>query len=222
MPPGASDSGQAAKRLSIHPLVVRITHWINAVAIFAMIMSGWRIYNASPLFDFKFPSAITLGGWLGGALQWHFAAMWLLIISTIVYLCYGVASGHFRVNFFPISAASILDDLKSASRGRLAHRLGVYNAVQRTFYVGVIAAILATILSGLVVWKSTQFKALGLLMGGYEGARLVHFFGMTAIVAFIVVHLALVMIVPSTLPPMITGWARKRAASDAPASEEPT
>lgn len=213
MPNGASD---APRTVLIHPLAVRITHWINAIAIVVMIMSGWRIYNASPLFDFTFPRAITLGGWLGGALLWHFAAMWLLIINTIVYLSYGLASGHFLLSFFPISPASVIQDIKSALRGRLAHESGIYNSVQRLFYVGVIAAIFLTILSGLVVWKSTQFKALGLLMGGYEGGQLVHFFGMAAIVAFIVVHLALVLIVPSTLLPMITGSARKRPASDVP------
>ena len=55
-----------------------------------MVLSGWRIYNASPLFDFKFPAAWTLGGWLAGALQWHFAAMWLLAVNGLVYVAYGV------------------------------------------------------------------------------------------------------------------------------------
>lgn len=215
-----ADAPETSVTASIHPLVVRITHWINAVAIVVMVMSGWRIYNASPIFDFTFPRAITLGGWLGGALLWHFAAMWLLIINTIVYLSYGLASGHFRLSFFPISPASVIQDLKSALHGQLAHDVGVYNAVQRVAYIGVFAAIVLTILSGLVVWKSTQFKAIGLLMGGYEGARLVHFFGMCAIVAFVFVHLALVLIVPNTFLPMISGSARKHA--DAPALKEPT
>ena len=68
----------------VHPLIVRATHWINALVILIMILSGWRIYNASPIFDFKFPNGITLGGWLGGALQWHFAAMWLLVLNGFV------------------------------------------------------------------------------------------------------------------------------------------
>lgn len=218
----ASDNSPAVERVAIHPLIVRITHWINAVAIVIMVMSGWRIYDASPLFGFSFPPAITLGGWLAGALQWHFAAMWLLVVNTLVYLIYGVASGHFRNSFFPIAATSILRDLKYAVRGDLEHELGIYNSVQRAFYIGVIAAIVATILSGLVIWKSTQFQALGLLMGGYEGARLVHFFGMCAIVAFIAVHVTLVLIVPSTFLPMISGSARKHASADALAPEEPT
>jgi thiosulfate reductase cytochrome b subunit len=69
---------------AIHALWVRLTHWLSAVAILVMIASGWRIYDASPLFKFiYFPNALTLGGWLGGALLWHFAAMWLLAASFL-------------------------------------------------------------------------------------------------------------------------------------------
>ena len=82
----AADTVQTVR---IHPLIVRITHWVNAFAILIMVVSGWRIYNASPLFDFKFPTYLTLGGWLAGALQWHFAAMWLLAVNGLVYLAYG-------------------------------------------------------------------------------------------------------------------------------------
>ena len=213
MSSASSTVSPPTESVTIHPLAVRLTHWINAAAIIVMITSGWRIYDASPLFDFTFPKAITLGGWLGGALQWHFAAMWVLVINTIVYLAYGLASGHFRGSFLPIRPAAVVRDIKGALHGQLTHELGVYNAVQRSFYVGVIAAIIATILSGLAIWKPTQFKALGFFMGGYDGGRLVHFFGMTAIVAFIVVHLALVLIVPSTFLPMITGSARKQHVS---------
>jgi thiosulfate reductase cytochrome b subunit len=211
---------RAGDKVPIHPLAVRITHWINAVAIFIMVLSGWRIYNAAPLFNFTFPGAVTLGGWLGGALLWHFAAMWLLIINTIAYLTYGFAVGHFQKNFLPITAAAVLRDIKSALAGKLAHDLGTYNSVQRLSYAGVLSAVIATILSGLVIWKSTQFQLLGLFMGGYEGARLVHFFGMSAIVAFIVVHLSLVLIVPSTFVPMITGWARRHETQAADAGQE--
>ena len=56
-------------RLLVHPLVVRITHWINALAVVLMVMSGWQVYDASPIFPaLQFPPSITLGGWLGGAL----------------------------------------------------------------------------------------------------------------------------------------------------------
>ena len=86
-----------ANWVKVHPLVVRITHWINVLAVLMMVTSGWRIYNASPLFDFRFPTELTLGGWLAGALQWHFAAMWLLAINGLVYVVYGIVSGHEHV-----------------------------------------------------------------------------------------------------------------------------
>lgn len=82
----------------IQPAWVRVMHWTNAVAMILMIMSGWQIYNASPLFDFRFSHDITLGGWLGGALLWHFAAMWLLMVNGLAYLVTGIATGRFRKN----------------------------------------------------------------------------------------------------------------------------
>src|SRR3569623_267331 len=87
----------------ILPAWVRITHWINAIAMLVMIMSGWQIYNASPLFDFDFPRSITLGGWLAGALLWHFAAMWVLVINGLVYVALGLATGRFRRKLLPIT-----------------------------------------------------------------------------------------------------------------------
>jgi thiosulfate reductase cytochrome b subunit len=202
-----------ADRTPIHALFVRIFHWLNALGVVLMISSGWRIYNASPLFDFEFPASLTLGGWLGGALQWHFAAMWLLVMNFLVYLIVGLVTGHFRRRFFPLTPKTLAADFTKALRRKLPHSATTYNAVQKASYVGVLLAILITILSGTVVWKPVQAQTLGALMGGYEGARLVHFFGMTAISAFIVLHLALVLIVPSTLLPMIRGWARVKPAN---------
>jgi thiosulfate reductase cytochrome b subunit len=201
--------GAPQERVYVHALFVRVFHWVNAMGMILMIMSGWRIYNASPLFDFRFPNEITLGGWLAGALQWHFAAMWLLVINLLIYLIVGFASGHFRRRFTPVSPSSVLGDMTKALKGKLPHSDTTYNAVQKAAYIGILLAIVLTILSGSVVWKPVQLQELGLLMGGYEGARLVHFFGMVAICAFIVLHLTLVLLVPSTLIPMIIGWARK-------------
>jgi thiosulfate reductase cytochrome b subunit len=197
----------STERTPIHALFVRIFHWLNAIGIVLMIMSGWRIYNASPLFDFTFPASITLGGWLGGALQWHFAAMWLLVVNFSVYLIVGLFTGHFRRRFFPLTPKTLAMDFTAALKRKLPHSATTYNAVQKASYIGVLLAILITILSGTVVWKPVQAQALGALIGGYEGARLIHFLGMTAISAFIIMHLALVLIVPNTLLPMIRGWA---------------
>ncbi len=192
--------------VKIHPLVVRITHWVNAFAILIMVASGWRIYNASPLFGFRFPNDWTLGGWLAGALQWHFAALWLLVFNGLLYLAYGVISGHLRRKLFPLRPSAVFRDMADALRGRLAHDdLTVYNAAQRAAYLGAIAIITVLVVSGLVIWKPVQFQTLGLLMGDYEGARYVHFFAMAALVFFVLVHVLMVLLVPRTLPSMFTG-----------------
>lgn len=96
----AINAGVAPRK--IQPGWVRISHWLNALAALVMMLSGWRIYNASPVFPpFRFPGDITLGGWLGGALQWHFAAMWLLFFNGIFYLAMNLATGRFAHKFFP-------------------------------------------------------------------------------------------------------------------------
>ena len=190
----------------VHPVIVRITHWINAFAILIMVVSGWRIYNADPLFPFKFPADLTLGGWLAGALQWHFAAMWLLALNGLVYLVYGLISGHLWRKLTPLTPAAVLRDVRNALRGKLAHDdLSVYNAAQRAAYLVAIVLLVLLIVSGLVLWKPVQFHALGMLMGDYEGVRYVHFFAMAALVAFVIVHVAMVALVPRTFPSMFTG-----------------
>ena len=191
----------------IHPRWVRITHWINALAMFMMIGSGWQIYDASPLFDFlEFPSGLALGGWLAGALLWHFAAMWLLLINGIVYVTLGVATGRFRRKLLPIRPRAVLDDFVAALRGRLSHDdLPVYNSVQRLLYAGVLIAGVVIVLSGVSIWKPVQFKYVTALFGGYDTARYVHFFAMAAIVAFLTIHVALALIVPKSLRAIILG-----------------
>ena len=201
----------AGRTVKVHSLVVRITHWINVVAILVLVLSGWRIYNASPLFDFKFPAAWTLGGWLAGALQWHFAAMWLLVVNGLAYVAWGTVSGQFRGKLLPLAPGEALRDVGRALRGKLAHEdLRRYNAAQRAAYLGAIALGVLLLLSGLVIWKPVQFYTLGLVMGDYEGARLLHFFAMAALVFFVVVHVAMVLLVPRTLPTMFTGRVRIR------------
>lgn len=193
----------------IHPWPVRLTHWLNAFGMTCMFMSGWAIYNASPLFAFRFPIELTVGGWLGGALAWHFAVMWLLVINGLIYVLYGVISGHFKRDFWPITRAAVKRDLLDALRFRLLHQQGVYNAVQRLMYALVLAAGALIVVSGLAIWKPIQLQELVALFGGYDIARYVHFAAMAAIGAFVVVHLALVLLVPKTLPPMITGGAQR-------------
>ena len=199
-----------AQWVKVHPLVVRVTHWINAFAILIMVASGWRIYNASPLFGFRFPNDLTLGGWLAGALQWHFAALWLLVLNGIVYVGYGIFSGHFRRKLFPLTPRAVLNDMLAALRGKLAHDdLAVYNAAQRAAYLAIILCLAVLVLSGLAIWKPVQFQEIAWLMGGYEGARLVHFFAMALMVLIALVHIVMVILVPRTFPTIITGRARR-------------
>ena len=201
---------------AIHPLWVRITHWVNALAMVLMIASGWEIYNASPLFPFKFPQTITLGGWLAGALLWHFAAMWLLVVNGLVYVVLGVgpivrellglATGRFRRKLVPIRPGDLLADAKAALTGKLTHDdLSVYNAVQKLLYLGVILAGIVIVLSGIAIWKPVQLQELTALFGGYEAARYVHFLAMAAIAGFIVIHVVMAFVVPKSLRAMITG-----------------
>jgi len=202
----------APEVVKVHPLVVRIAHWINALAILVMITSGWKIYNASPIFDFAFPSEITLGGWLAGALQWHFAAMWLFVLNGLVYVAYGIVSGHFRRKLLPLSPLGVLRDVGAALRGRLSHGdLTVYNAAQRAAYLALIFLLIVLVLSGLVLWKPVQFYWYGQFIGDYEGAQLLHFFAMAGVFFIVVVHIVMVVLVPRTFPSMFTGRIRRSA-----------
>jgi thiosulfate reductase cytochrome b subunit len=198
-----------APRVVVHSLMVRITHWINAFAMVCMVMSGWAIYNASPIFPFRFPVWATVGGWLGGSIAWHFAAMWLLVGNGLVYLAHGLATRHLRRHLLPVRPREVLRDFMRALRFQLPHEVGSYNAVQRLLYVAVLLLGVLLVASGLSIWKPVQFWWLAALFGGFDFARRVHFVAMAGVVGFVVVHLALVMLVPRTLPSMITGRARQ-------------
>jgi thiosulfate reductase cytochrome b subunit len=193
----------------IHPWPVRVTHWLNALAIIMMIGSGWQIYDASPLFGFTFPHLITIGGWLGAAIAWHLACMWLLVINGLIYFGWSAASGHFA-KFFPVSPRAVWRDLTAALSFHLPHEMGVYNAVQKLLYLGVLLAGVVVVLSGLAIWKPVQLWFFCNLFGGYFTARYVHFFAMAAIAGFLFIHLLLVLMVPKVLPPMITGGRLER------------
>ena len=155
----------SASAQRIHPLAVRITHWINA------------------------------------------AAMWLLTANFAMYVGYGLMTGHIRRRLLPLHPREIWRDAMLALRFRLPHDTSHYNAVQRLLYVLAGCGIALAIASGLAIWKPVQLYPLTALLGGYEFARRVHFLAMAWIAGFIVVHLALVAIVPRTLPPMLTGHA---------------
>ncbi|WP_454727432.1 MULTISPECIES: cytochrome b/b6 domain-containing protein [Cupriavidus] len=198
-------SGMAPR--TILPAWVRLSHWLNALAALVMMLSGWRIYNASPVFaGFRFPGDLTLGGWLGGALQWHFAAMWLLFFNGLFYLAMNAATGRFARQFFPLAPRAVLGDLAAALRGRLSHAdPGRYNAVQKLAYLVAMLVLLVLVLSGIAIWKPVQFPLLREMMGGYDFARVVHFCAMSLLAAFVVLHVAMVALVPRSLLTMVRG-----------------
>jgi thiosulfate reductase cytochrome b subunit len=191
----------------LHPLALRIMHWMNALSMILMIASGWEIYDDEVIFGWlHIPHGITLGGGAEGALQWHFAAMWLLMINGLCYLAYGFATGRFRRKLLPIWPGDVIATVRDALRFRLAHDdITHYNAVQKLLYAGIIAVIAVQVLSGLAVWKPVQLSELATLFYSFQGARLAHFVGMVLIVGFLVVHVTLALLVPKTIGAMITG-----------------
>jgi len=193
--------------LRLHPLPVRVMHWINAAAMIIMIMSGWKIYNDDVIFSWlRFPDAITLGTWAQHGLQWHFFGMWIVVLNGLVYLIYGLATGRFRRKLFPISWRDLVATIHEAMTFRLKHDdLTRYNAVQKLLYVGIMLVGILVVLSGLSIWKPVQFSELAKLFYDFQSARLVHFLCMTAIVLFLVLHVALTLIVPRSLVAMVTG-----------------
>jgi len=223
----------AAKTRKLHPLPLRIMHWTNAVAILIMIGSGWRIYNDEPLFGFLFFSeTFSLGGdpikslqlhgnaGYAGAEQWHFLGMWILVINGLAYLAYGFFTGRFKRMLWPIRPSEVLATVRDALRFHLGHDdLTVYNAVQKTLYVGIITVVIIEVLAGLAIWKPVQFSTLAMLFYSFQGARYVHFFGMFAIVLFLIVHVALALLVPKTLVAMVSGGPQ---VEDAPENLAPT
>ena len=210
--------------LRLHPLPVRIMHWINAFAMVIMIMSGWKIYNDDVIFSWlRFPDAITLGTWAQNGLQWHFFGMWIVVLNGLAYLCYGIVSGRFRRKLFPISWHELIATMRNALTFRLKHDdLTHYNAVQKLLYIGIMLVGIVVVLSGLSIWKPVQFSELATLLYDFQTARLVHFLCMTAIVLFLVVHVTLTLLVPRSFVAMLTGGPtienEKAAAGTQPVS----
>jgi len=200
---------QRKKPKMIHPLFVRITHWINAFAAIAMLMSGLRIYNASPLYAFLFPPDITLGGWLAGALAWHFAAMWLLVLNGIAYLIYGFYTGHFIRRLLNIRPMAAYRNVKLEIKQLLIHGTGEYNLIQRVLYIIVIWDVIILFFSGLAIWKPIQLQKLTEFFGGYEQARHYHFYGMLILVFFLLLHVSAAFAVKGTVQSMFTGRLSK-------------
>ena len=216
---------------ALHPLALRIMHWANAIGIIIMIMSGIKIYGDSPIFTWlSFPNALTLGGdpdiafrlhgnfGQSGALQWHLLGMWIVVLNGLAYLIYGILTGRLRRKLLPIRPSEVISTIRDAVRFHLSHDdITVYNGVQKLLYVGIILIAVIEVLAGLAIWKPVQFSHLAWFFYSFQGARRVHFFGMTAIVAFLAVHVLLALLVPRTLLAMITGGPRIEKSPSPPA-----
>ena len=204
----AAVQAQIGRRL--HPWPVRIMHWTNAAAMIVLIGSGWGIYDDPAIVHgVYFPKAVRIGSWAAESLLWHLSAMWLLAINGGVYLVYGVATGRLRERLLPIRLRDVLHTVRETLRLNLAHAdLTTYNAVQKILYIVAILAGISQVVSGLAIWKPVQFSGLVSLLGGFQGARLVHFVGMAILVGFLAVHVALALLVPRTLWAMLAGGPR--------------
>jgi thiosulfate reductase cytochrome b subunit len=191
----------------LHPLAVRIMHWINATAMIIMILSGWGIYNDYVIVrGLRFPEYLRLGDWAVPSLQWHFAGMWLLALNGLAYLAYGVITGRLRERMLPIRIQELVRTVRDTLHFKIEHEdLTVYNAVQKVLYLIVILAGVSQVVTGLFIWKPIQFSSAVALLGGFQSLRIAHFLGMSVIVGFLLVHVALSLLVPKTLWAMLTG-----------------
>jgi Ni/Fe-hydrogenase b-type cytochrome subunit len=203
-----------------HPWAVRFCHWTNAVAITVLTLSGLRIFGAFPSFGAKIPErdlinaipqAVTLGGWLGGALQWHFTFMWIFAAGGFLYVVFQLISGHYRTVAFtkrdiggvwPMARHYFLFGPKPAATGQ-------YNPLQKLAYTTAILLGALLLITGAVMYKPAQLSALGWIVGGYHNARLVHFFAMCGLLAFVPGHLIMVALHGwDNFASIFTGWKR--------------
>lgn len=195
-----------------HPLIIRLTHWLNVVALGIMVMSGLRIYNASTLWNFRIPDYLTLGGWLAGARMWHFFGMWLFFINGTVWILFNLFSKHgWRTTILSRSdLPGIIPMIQYYLRLRKQHPpTKKYNPLQKLAYTTIPFAALGSVITGVAIYWPTQFSAITRLLGGYDVARYWHFICMLALVLFFFGHIVMVAIAGWwNFVSIITGWKR--------------
>ena len=204
-----------------HHWIVRLTHWINAVAFTLMVGSGLRIFNAYPSFHRKgesfccypfegkpIPAWLTFGGFLGAARQWHFAMMWVLVATGLVYVGFIYLHGEWR-DLVPRRGdlRDAIEMLKFYAYRRKNHpRQGKHNALQKATYFIMPFVGTVIVLTGISIWKPVTLGWLTSIFGGYVWARYWHFTAMLTLVAMSIVHVFMVISVdPYSLRSMITG-----------------
>lgn len=208
-----------ARAVYEHPLPVRLCHWLNTVSLFILIGSGLQIFRAFPSFGAKIPQkdlidwprSLAIGGWLGGALQWHLTFMWVYLATGVVYLGYQIFSGNFRqVLFTHRDIPGVWPMVKHYFFfGAKPEQHEAYNSLQKHAYTSAIGLGVLSVLTGFAIWKPAQFSWLAWLMGGFHWARLWHFLVMWAILAFIFGHLIMVALHGwNNFVSMLTGWKK--------------
>jgi Ni/Fe-hydrogenase b-type cytochrome subunit len=218
--PVVEEEPESVRAAYEHPLPIRLTHWVNAISLFVMVTSGLRIFRAFPSFGPKIPEkvlldipkSITLGGWLGGALQWHFTFMWLFAASGVFYLAYQVISGHYRTMLF---TPSDIPGVWPMARhyfffGPKPEAKGQYNPLQKLAYTSTIGFGVLSLLTGIVLYKPAQFSWLAFLFGGFHLTRIWHFAAMCGFLSFIPGHLIMVALHGwANFYSMLSGWKRE-------------
>jgi thiosulfate reductase cytochrome b subunit len=210
---GTVEVARPGRRL--HPLAIRIMHWINAAVIMVMITSGWGIYDDDVIIHgLHFNGFMRLGDWAAPSLNWHFAGMWFFGINGLIYLIYGLATGRFIERLLPIRPADLVQTVIDTLHFKIAHEdLTVYNAVQKLLYIVALLACINQVVTGVAIWKPVQFSGLVTLLGGFQSARVFHFVGMVVIAGFVVVHVLLALLVPKTIWAMLAGGPRLKPVS---------
>ncbi|MGI9079086.1 MAG: cytochrome b/b6 domain-containing protein [Gemmatimonadaceae bacterium] len=221
-PPDTNAPHNAAPESKVrHHWIVRVTHWVFVAAFTIMVGSGLQIFNAYPRFALKgdtfccypfegksIPGWLTFGGWLAGARNWHFAAMWVLVLTGIVYVTFIYLHGEWR-DLVPRrgdirDAWEMLKFYVFVRRDHPHH--GKHNALQKMSYFVMPIVAVIIVLSGIAIWKPVSLGWLTAIFGGYVWARYWHFVSMVVLVLLALVHVFMVFAVdPYSIRSMITG-----------------
>jgi Ni/Fe-hydrogenase b-type cytochrome subunit len=229
-----------------HRVPTRIWHWVNALTVFVMLMSGLMIFNAHPHLywgqfgaNFDHPWLSFRGrpipGWatipstynLAAARRWHLAFAWLLVVGLILFLVTSLINRHVQRDLAPssdeVKPSHVWHDIREHARlrfptGDAALR---YNILQKFSYVAVIFLLLPLmLLTGLAMSPAMDAAWPWLLdlFAGRQSARSIHFICAMALLAFIVVHLVMVVLTGplNEISSMITGRFRVPPESRAP------
>jgi thiosulfate reductase cytochrome b subunit len=239
-----ADSRVTAARSPRHSALVRVTHWLTTLAFLALLVTGAEIIishprfywgetgnvNMTPLFSFHIPSSrhsvptgygYVLPDQNGWSRYLHFQSAWLLVLTGLVYVAFGIFNGHFRRNLLPALSGLSPGNLVRAIAGHLRFRkpseddAWSYNLVQRLTYLLVIFVLFPLIiLTGLSMSPAFN-SALPFVVasfGGRQSARTLHFLVSVFLVLFLLVHVFMVFLAGfrRRVGAMITGRLTQR------------